>query len=286
MGVVSAPRLAEKRLTRGYAGRSWVVAEGESEFGSYAERLRRMGNGEGGESKRDRTRASLKLSALDLLRLNGLRKLTVTGVTRRAKVADGTFYTHFDSLDELVFEVLQEFLDHDVKAAVPWTGDEHPFDALRNAFRPMIRHFRANLLVFRAVHLLRGEDKRISAIWAEMCAKWARQFAHFEAHHNDPSGLDEHVAIILGHAATSLFDEFTMRVYVDHAKDLAEFSDDDEKIAEAMAIFRYRLLLAKEPPVEKLNLMRPYFSQEGAAAATNGKAGGKAAKPPRRKARH
>lgn len=253
------------------------MVEVQSEFGGYAERLRRAGNGEGGEGKRERTRASLKLAALDLLRLNGLRKLTVTGVTRRAKVADGTFYTHFDSLDELVFEVLQEFLDHDVRAAVPWTGDEHPFDALRNAFRPMIRHFRANLLVFRAVHLLRGEDKRISAIWAEMCAKWARQFAHFEAHHNDPSGLDEQVAIMLGHAATSLFDEFTMRVYVDKAKDLAEFSDDDEKIAEAMAIFRYRLLLAKEPPVEKLNLMRPYFSQGGTDRQV-------AAKPPRAQA--
>jgi len=239
----------------------------ESEFGSYSERLRRASNGENGEGRRERTRASLKLAALDLLRLVGLRKLTVTGVTRRAKVADGTFYIHFKVLDELVFEVLKEFLDHDVKAAVPWTGDEHPFDALRNAFLPMIKHFRANLLVFRAVHLLRGEDPRISAIWAEMCGKWARQFARFEAHHNDPSGLDERLAVMLGHAATSLFDEFTMRVYVDGAKDLAEFSDDDEKIAEAMAIFRYRLLLAKEPPIEKLDLMRPYFIQGKAGAA-------------------
>jgi len=255
----------------------------DADYGNYAERLRRAGNGEGGEGRRERTRAALKLAALDLLRLHGLRKLTVTGVTRKASVADGTFYTHFKALDELVFEVLQEFLDHDVKPAVPWSADEHPFDALRNAFRPMIRHFRANLLIFRAVHLLRGEDQRISAIWAEMCGKWARQFARFEAQHNDPSGLDERLAIMLGHADTSLFDEFTMRVYVDGAKDLAEFSDDDEKIVEAMAIFRYRLLLAKEPPIEKLDLMRSYFLQPEAAAAPRPKAPRSRAHPRRRK---
>jgi AcrR family transcriptional regulator len=241
------------------------VAGSEIEGEGYAERLRRASNGEGGQSKRDRTRASLKLAALDLLRTLGLRKLTVTGVTRKANVAGGTFYTHFETLDELVVEVLQEFLDCDVKPAVPWTGDEHPFDALRNAFLPMIRHFRANLLIFRAVHLLRGEDKRISALWAEMTAKWARQFARFEARHNDPSDVDERLAIMLGHAATSLFDEFTMRVYVDKAKDLAEFANHDERIAEAMAIFRYRLLLGKEVPVEKLTVMQPFFAQRKAA---------------------
>jgi AcrR family transcriptional regulator len=252
---------------------------------TYADRLARTMSGSNGETKRERTRASLKLAALELLRASGLSKLTVTGVTRKAKVADGTFYTHFERLDDLVAEVIREFLISDVRPAVPWLSDEEPFEALRNAFLPMVRHYRANLMIYRSIQQLRGEDERIRTIWMEMNSNWAQQFARMIPRNNEGAlGLDERFAVILGHAATSLFDEFVVRVYLDKATALAELAEDDELIAEALAIFRYRLLLASDPPMDKLARLRPAFSNVRALrrAASRG-SGAKVKSAPKRK---
>ena len=116
-----------------------------------------------------------------------------------------------------------------------------------------------------------------------MNSNWAQQFARMIPRNNEGTlGLDERFAVILGHAATSLFDEFVMRVYLDKATALAELGEDDELIAEALAIFRYRLLLACDPPRDKLARLRPAFSNVRALRRVASRSFGAKAKPARR----
>jgi AcrR family transcriptional regulator len=65
-----------------------------------------------GREKRARTRARLVEAAAHLYARHAIEMVTVDEVVRQAGVAKGTFYVHFDDLDELTTAVAEELVDH------------------------------------------------------------------------------------------------------------------------------------------------------------------------------
>lgn len=252
---------------------------------SYEAELALVAEGGGGERKRERTRAKLKLATVELLREVGIGGLTVTGVTRSAGVADGTFYTHFSDLDELLREVLIEYF----RPGVPLGPEEDTFDAIKNRFLHILRVFRRDTLIFKALAQLRGEGSAFREVWTGLSNSWARRYAELTTRDKEGDELDERFAIMLGHAASAMVDELLLRIYLDRFDDLLVFGEDDETIAELLTVFRYRLLRAEDPPEDKLTTVarslvrvrtdrtgdRPASSQRRGSPKGRGKPGGR-----------
>lgn len=220
----------------------------------YAAVLKRASQKQSGLVKRARTRAKLKLAAFLLMRRSGIHNLKVTSVTKAAGLADGTFYTHFQSLDELVIEVVAEFFDLEARAALPIGPGEEPFEAMKTAFLYIVRLFRKNIMIFKSLEELRGREPLFRKIWTDFDNRWARQFAAVMVERPGQEETDPKLAIMLGHAALAMVDEVLLRIFFDRYDDLLVLGDDDETIAELLAMFRYRLLFAADPPREKLSL--------------------------------
>ncbi|MHA1554521.1 MAG: TetR/AcrR family transcriptional regulator [Alphaproteobacteria bacterium] len=230
--------------------------ERDASVPDYAASLKRAAGKRIGGSKRARTRAKLKLATFMLMRRDGVDGLKVTSVTKEAAVAAGTFYSHFESLDDLVREVVEEFFEMEARSALPLGPGEEPFDAMKAGFLNIVRLFRTNIMIFKSLENIRVVDPLLRKIWIEFDNRWARQFAQITAKKAEPEGIDGKLAIMLGHAALAMVDEVLFRIFFDRYDDLLALGDDDETIAELMAVFRYRLLLAANPPAEKLTVTR------------------------------
>ena len=222
----------------------------------YAASLRRATEKQDGVAKRSRTRAKLKLAAFTLMRREGILSLKVTSVTKAAGLASGTFYTHFQFLDDLVLEVVGEFFDMEARPALPLGAGEEPFEAMKNAFLYIVRLFRRNIMIFKSLEELRGREPLFRKVWTDFDDRWARQFASVMMERPGQQETDPKLAIMLGHAALAMVDEVLLRIFHDRYDDLLAFGDDDETIAELLAVCRYRLLFAADPPPEKLSVAR------------------------------
>ncbi len=96
-----------------------------------------------------RTRRRLKEALLALLREKGYGRITVQELTERADVARSTFYAHFDSKDDLLFDGFDRWLLE--LGRVP-SGEAPPPPGSGFRFSlPLLRHAAGHRRLFRAL---------------------------------------------------------------------------------------------------------------------------------------
>lgn len=64
------------------------------------------------DRRSQRTRQLLRQALIDLMRTKSYAAITVKAILERANVGRSTFYTHFPTKDDLLFDGLQELLGH------------------------------------------------------------------------------------------------------------------------------------------------------------------------------
>ena len=82
---------------------------------------------DGSERKKDRKRESILRAAMDLFKLYGFKKTSVSDIARRADVSQVTIYNHFGSKDGLVREVVKAQLSGILERARGIMAGEEPF---------------------------------------------------------------------------------------------------------------------------------------------------------------
>jgi AcrR family transcriptional regulator len=82
----------------------------------------------------------------------GFSESSIVGITRRARVALGTFYTYFDS-KEAVFKALVRDMSEQVRIAVApaLTSDTHPLDRERGALTALLQLIASRKHVYRII---------------------------------------------------------------------------------------------------------------------------------------
>lgn len=64
----------------------------------------------GFERRKEQKKETIRQAALDLFRLYGFEKVSISDIARKAKVSHVTIYNHFGSKDELIREVIKSLL--------------------------------------------------------------------------------------------------------------------------------------------------------------------------------
>nr|WP_175409169.1 TetR family transcriptional regulator [Streptomyces sp. TRM64462] len=85
------------------------------------------------ERKKQRTRAALLRTALELFTTQGYEETTVDEIVDSVEVSQRTFFRYFASKEEVAFALQQMAEQHFVTALRARPADEGPFDALRNS---------------------------------------------------------------------------------------------------------------------------------------------------------
>ncbi|MFJ8696114.1 TetR/AcrR family transcriptional regulator [Streptomyces roseolilacinus] len=85
------------------------------------------------EQKKQRTRAALLRTALELFTTKGYEETTVDEITEAVEVSQRTFFRYFANKEEAAFAVQEMMEQHFVEALRARPAEEGPFDALRNS---------------------------------------------------------------------------------------------------------------------------------------------------------
>lgn len=85
------------------------------------------------ERKKQRTRAALLRTALELFTTQGYEETTVDEIVDAVEVSQRTFFRYFASKEEVAFALQYTVEEHFVAALRARPAEEGPFDALRNA---------------------------------------------------------------------------------------------------------------------------------------------------------
>ncbi|WP_245665290.1 TetR/AcrR family transcriptional regulator [Nocardia sienata] len=115
-----------------------------------------------------RTRAALIEAAREVFEADGFVDARISDITRTAGVASGSFYTHFDSKEEIFAavaeQVREEMLHPHVRARA---GSEDPRDWIAAANREYLRSYRRNARLMAVLEQVSRVDPHFAALRAE-----------------------------------------------------------------------------------------------------------------------
>ncbi|MGW0003251.1 TetR/AcrR family transcriptional regulator [Nocardia grenadensis] len=115
-----------------------------------------------------RTRAALLTAARAVFEADGFVDARISDITRTAGVASGSFYTHFDSKEEIFAEVVdqvrEEMLHPHVRARA---GSDDPRDWIAAANREYLRSYRRNARLMAVLEQVSRVDPQFAALRAE-----------------------------------------------------------------------------------------------------------------------
>ena len=123
-----------------------------------------------------RTKRRLKEALLELIEERDYGPITIQDITDRADVGRSTFYSHFDSKEDLLFSGFDEWL-FSLTRWPPGSADEGSLDRDRaTRFRfslPLLRHIRSQKRFLQAM-IIGGSDARIGARITDLLAAMVR----------------------------------------------------------------------------------------------------------------
>jgi AcrR family transcriptional regulator len=108
-----------------------------------------------------RTRAQLVGAARTIFERDGFVASRITDIADEAAVSHGTFYTYFDSKEDIFLAVLREVLQSYVVDARPATSSV-PIDRIDRASRRFLEFYAANARLLASVEPLASVDPRFA----------------------------------------------------------------------------------------------------------------------------
>lgn len=197
-----------------------------------------------------RSRERMKRAACEVLNEKGYRNIRVQDVTEKAGVASGLFYHYFRDLREVVAEVSSDFFDELVGAAESLQEYEDPFDWIFENHCNVVDRFARNPGILACLFGLAGDYDEFDRIWKKNAHIWNLQVAEFLQRTADfRKGNARRVAFMLGAMTEGVIYQALIR----RTEDLAEFAQQPDEIAEAIAVMWYRAIFLHDPPPEKLS---------------------------------
>ncbi|MEU3271703.1 TetR/AcrR family transcriptional regulator [Saccharomonospora sp. NPDC006951] len=110
-------------------------------------------------SRRGRnTRAKLLTAARTVFERDGFLDVKITDITAEAGVAAGSFYTHFDSKEEIFRELLDGLRDDLLQSGIGGSHSDDPVDAIRQATRRYLVSYRDNAGLMRIFEQMSAMD--------------------------------------------------------------------------------------------------------------------------------
>ena len=112
----------------------------------------------------ERTRAALLRSARTVFAQRGFHDARITDIVEGAQMAHGTFYTHFDSKEDIFLAVLKGVLGGYFATMADDAPSDAPIDRIDRASRRFLEFYAANARVLASIEPLALVDERFAAL--------------------------------------------------------------------------------------------------------------------------
>jgi len=213
-----------------------------------------------------RTRNKLKVATRDLLNLVGHENLRVQEISRHAGVAHGLFYNHFKDIEAVLLEVAQDFmLEVNTRAKtlptdVDWYELFHSYNLLAVEF------CLDNPGVTRCFFQLTNKYPQLAQIWQQGVHEWNIRIAILMREH---LGLSRPTAEMLAFSLGAVIEGVLFQYVVRRSEDMTRVGSNAASIAEIIAVMCCRIVFLRDPPSERLRVMKKVVARAPQSKVTD-----------------
>jgi TetR/AcrR family transcriptional regulator, transcriptional repressor for nem operon len=217
---------------------------------SFVEVLRKRLRGIKDQRKGERTKARLRVAAVEALEARGYRDMRVVDICRRAKVTPAVLYLYYDDKPAIVLDVLTEFLNEFFATAKTPRADSL-FEAIRLANLRWLRLARANARLMKCLLQISDDEPDFARLYGDANHQWyQRSVAVWQARFTE-TAFDQQAALLSAYVLGGMLDEIVRQLFMSpdqHLRQLCEsLKLSDEDIAEYVTLVWYRALTASDP---------------------------------------
>ena len=197
-----------------------------------------------------RTRQQIKQALIGLLDEHNYFDLTIGEICRRAKVATGGFYFHYEKKADLIDEVLREHSGGFWAILEAFLDYRDPYSAVYHTSAALVRTFHESPGLVRCFNQLAMIDRAYVELWESAASRWAARLAQaFEGIPPAAAGADlESIA----YGMLSFSDQLLFGLYVEKYPGLEATAGALDEVVENLAVLWFRALTGKSPSPERL----------------------------------
>lgn len=126
------------------------------------------------------THNSIISAAVELFDIKSVHKTTISDIVKKAGIAKGTFYIHFESKDELVWHFLERELDSAFVWFAKLNGKGYDKASIEEIIDVGVTYIEKRMFTFKMIHNVKfhsflGQDKmkeRFEAEWINSMILW------------------------------------------------------------------------------------------------------------------
>ncbi len=184
----------------------------------YIDRLSEKQKTNAPKRKGERTRAKLLLATAVCLDRHGYTDLRSIHITEEAGVSEGTLYVYFSDKNEIVTEVMNDFLAASVWQSPKTTIARSAFENIRETNRSWIETTIANGNLIRAVFQRIEVDPDFAAEYAKMNFSWHEYVASSVLRRYPKGSINKNVVLFAVAALDAMTVDLTRSIFVNNTE--------------------------------------------------------------------
>lgn len=197
--------------------------------------------------KGDRTRLALKIAATESLEHRGYNATSIDLIAKDAGVSRATFYLYFANREEVVKEVLLDYLDAVPSRAPKGNRPISAYDSILRVNRYYVGLYQMNAGLYRCMEELAYELPELARCREDLDRRWADRLLADLARRTGRDTIDVSVAYLLVTALENMTDALLRNIYEKQNPYLESFAQDRDLIAESLSFIWYRALYGENP---------------------------------------
>jgi len=125
----------------------------------------------------------LQQALLNIMKTKGIDKVTIKELCEEAKVNRGTFYLHYQTPNDLLMEIEQEFIDEKLALFAPYFHDGYETDALAKLFITILQNHDVCRIIMGRHGNPRFLERICSLMRGPILDGWCKEFPSYKREH-------------------------------------------------------------------------------------------------------
>ncbi len=200
-----------------------------------------------GNRSPEKTRAQLKAAVVRLLDTIGYHNMRISTICREAGLAKGTFYTRFLDKEDIIFNILSEYIKIQCQIMPGFDKGIDTYEALHRFNIWFAKTFKENSGIHRTLMQLSETMPKISLLWDDFLTDITGCYRKI-LEHGTKIKIDDKLVVMVTYSIGGMLDQALYAIYATHrSKNYEKAAISVEHLVETITLLQYRSMMLKNP---------------------------------------
>ena len=206
-----------------------------------------------GNRSPEKTQAQLKAAVVRLLDTIGYHNMRISTICEEAGLAKGTFYTRFLDKEDIIFNILSEYIKIQCQLMPNYNINTNTFEALHQFNIWFAKTFRENSGIHRTLMQLSETMPKISVLWDDFLTYITGCYRDI-LEDGTKIKIDDKLITLIVYSMGGMLDQALYAIYATHrSKNYKKAAINIEHLVETITLLQYRSIMLENPDSDLLS---------------------------------